>query len=132
MKLCEVVKQSVNWDTKSEKQQLALVRRSGRNIYKISNPSEAVQLAAVKQRPYAIICIKNPLEAVQLAAVNNHGYVIQYIKNPTQTALLTALKDLRFINNQDHYELFVKKQFANNTILMKKWLRYGEAKREQS
>jgi hypothetical protein len=131
MKLFEIAKQPVDWNTKSEKQQLALVRRSGSNIYKIHSPSEAVQLAAISQHEYAIRYIKNPSEAVQLAAISQHGYVIQYIKNPTQTVLLTVLKDLRFINKQGIYERFVKKYFANNTLLMKKWPRYGEAMREQ-
>jgi hypothetical protein len=132
MKLNEIAKQPVDWNTKSEKAQIDFVRSYGENIGKIDNPSEAVQLAAVNNYGPAIAYIKNPSEGVQLAAISQQGYLIKYINNPTQTVLLTVLKDLRFINNQGIYEKAVRRLFANNTLLMKKWLRYGEAMREQS
>ncbi|MCK9369634.1 hypothetical protein M0R04_06980 [Candidatus Dojkabacteria bacterium] len=130
MKLNEIAKQPVDWNLKSEKEQIAMVRRNGVNIEKIDNPSEAVQLAAVIDRGYVIKYIKNPLESVQLKVVNLRVHNIVCIKNPTQKVLLVALKNQEFIESQTIYDNFVKKQFANNTILMKKWLRYGEAMRE--
>ncbi len=108
MKLFEISKQQADWNTKYEKQQIAIVSRDGHIIDKIHNPSEAVQIAAVEAWPYGIIGIEHP----------------------TQTVLLVALKDERFIRTQLGYEDFIKTHFANNTLLMKKWLRYGEAMRE--
>jgi hypothetical protein len=108
MKLFEIAGQPVDWNTKSEKQ----------------------QIAGVRFRVDRILNINNPSEAVQLEVVNQHGYNINCIRNPTQKVVLAALKNLDFIELQENYEAFVKKYFANNTILMKKWLRYGEAMRE--
>jgi hypothetical protein len=131
MKLFEIAKPKINWNTKTEKEQIDLVNSNGYDILLIHNPSEAVQLAAVTREGPAIMYIENPFESVQLAAVKQNGYTINYIKNPTQKVLLTALKNLNFIKLQKAYETFVKEYFADNTLLMKKWLRYGEAIREQ-
>ncbi len=48
MKLFEIAKPPVDWNTKSEKQQIAMVRRDPYNISRIANPSEPVQLVAVQ------------------------------------------------------------------------------------
>jgi hypothetical protein len=64
-----------------------------------------------------------------MAAANQNGHVIQYIKNPNQLVIKTALMNQQFINNQPVYEAYVKNLFENNAMLMKKWLRYGEAMR---
>ncbi len=97
----------IDWNTRSEKQKIAGV---GANAYRIQH-------------------IDDPSEAVQLAAVNQAGYAIKFIVNPTQVVLLTSLKDQRFINNQCAYEKFVKEYFANNTLLLKKWIKCGEFNR---
>ncbi|MCK9369601.1 hypothetical protein M0R04_06810 [Candidatus Dojkabacteria bacterium] len=131
MKLNEIAKPIIDWNTKSEKEQIDFVRSESFNIEKIDNPSEVVQLSAVKQHPFAIRYIKNPSEDAQLAAVNKYAWTIHYIKNPTTKVLLTTLKDLKFIKDEEEYNGFIKQYFANNKLLMKKWLRYGEAMRGQ-
>jgi hypothetical protein len=142
----------------TEREQLAAVNRSGFEIEFINNPSEAVQLAAVNQNASAIKYIINkgivPSEAVQLAAVCKTGHLIKdidnpseivqlgaisrdwraiiYISNPTPYVVKTALLDQRFIDRQQNYERYIKNQFKDNALLMKKWLRYGETMRSQS
>jgi hypothetical protein len=137
----------------TDRGQLKLVRNDGFNIRHIINPSEAVQIAAVEQEPFAIEDIKNPSEAVQLAAVKRNAYsikfienpsvevqiaavkqngcAIKYIPNPVPLVVMTALKSKRLIQLKPRYESFVKETFKDNTILMKKWLRYGETMRNQ-
>ncbi len=119
----------------SEAVQRAAVLQNGmafKYIYKKGIvPSEAIQLDAVKIRGYTIQHIKNPSEAVQLAAVKRDGHAIQFIKNPAPGVIQLALKHPTLISKPDDYERLVKKYFANNTILMKKWLRYGQVMRDQ-
>ena len=43
--------------------------------------SEKVQLAAVNECGYAIKFIKNPSETIQLAAVNQNGFAIRFMTN---------------------------------------------------
>ncbi|MCK9369656.1 hypothetical protein M0R04_07090 [Candidatus Dojkabacteria bacterium] len=132
MRLTEyLMLESVDWNTKSEKEQIDLVTKDGLSIRHIEHPSLAVQMAAINQYSWAIRYIKNPSEAIQLTAVAIAAWVVRYIDNPTTKVLLTALKDLKFIKDEEEYNGFVKKYFANNTLLMKKWLRYGEAMRGQ-
>ncbi len=157
MKLYEVVKPKVDWNKKSEKQQIAIVRRSGYMIRRIANPSEAVKLAAVSENGHVIDDIDNPSEAIQLAAVNSAsdaliwitkkgivpsdavqsaavsrmGSLIRYIKHPSSQVVKVALTDQRFIGFKESYEREVKRIFSNNALLMKKWLRYGETMRNQ-
>jgi hypothetical protein len=158
VKLNEVAKSKVDWNTKSEGQQIALVKRAWNSIRLIDNPSEAVQLAAVTRDGLALDIIvkkgikpseavqiaavsesgiiiqdiRNPSEAVQLAAVNQTGYAIEFIKVEliTQLVAKTALIDVKYIkHHRESYNEMVHKLFANNTVLLKKWLRYGEAMR---
>ncbi len=91
---------------------------------------EREQIELVSANGWAIKHMQNPAEAVQLAAINHTGYAIRYIRNPTQEALLLGLKSQDFIYDQPAYDRFIKLQFANNTLLMKKWLRYGQTMRE--
>lgn len=111
MKLTEVVipkKPAVDWNTRSEKDQIAMIKRLGMYgadaIRKINNPSPKVQLIAVTKNPIAILSITNP----------------------TPEAASVVLTNEDFINNSRHYEYFVRKYFKDNTVLMNKWLRYAE------
>lgn len=133
MKLTHLLESTKDWDwnTKTEKQQIAMVRRHQYNIVRITNPSEPVQLAAVTQNGDAVRYIKNPSEAVQAAAVNQDAFSIGFIRNPITAVIRKALMDPLLINNQQVYDREVKRLFANNTLLMKKWLRYGENMRNQ-
>ncbi len=129
MKLYEIANQQVDWNTKTEEDQIELVNMDGLAIRYIDHPSVAVQMAAINQYSWAIQHIKNPPEIVQLAAININGWSVKYIDNPTKPVLLKALKSQDFIDDDKSYNDFIKKYFANNTLLMKKWLRYGEAMR---
>ncbi|MCK9369659.1 hypothetical protein M0R04_07105 [Candidatus Dojkabacteria bacterium] len=132
MKLLEIAKPPVDWNTRSEKEQIAMVKRSFNGIRKIDDPSELVQIESILKNISSLEYIKNPTEHVMQKAAARCGYAVLFIKNPSQKVLLIALKEPGFIGMQTRYEIFVKKYFANNTLLMKKWLRYGEAVREQS
>jgi hypothetical protein len=131
VKLFEIAKQPIDWNTKSEKQQIAMVRKTTAGIKKIKNPSEAVQLASLKSYGWCNLkYIENPTEAVQLTAVSYSGYAIMYIENPPPNLIKIALTQTNLINSPPKYEEVVNKLFRNNTLLMKKWLRYGEAMRD--
>jgi hypothetical protein len=117
-------------DDPSEKVQLVAVQRDPFSIYYIKNPTEKVQLLAVSLNAYTIRSIKNPSEAVQLEAIREgNGRVVQFLENPTASAIKAALTQQGLIDDSMDYTRIVKKLFANNTILMNKWLRYGEAMR---
>ncbi len=141
----------IDWNTKTEAEQIAFVQEDGFNIEYINDPSESVQMAAVNQNGYSIQCIKNPSEAVQLVAVKNNGWSIRHIKNPSEAVQLAAVNEngwvleditkpppqlikialqrLALSGYEQRYRDLVKKVFANNALLMRKWLRYDETMR---
>ncbi len=114
----------------TEEEQLSYVSRCGGFIRFIENPSEAVQLAAVNKDGSAIQDIENPHESVQMMAIQKGAWVICSIDCPSPKAIKTALTTQSFINNSYDYDRTVKKIFADNALLMKKWLRYSESMRE--
>jgi hypothetical protein len=147
----------VDWDTKSEQEQLELVNKDGRDIQRITNPSEALQLAAIKQDVSAIYSIESPTEkaqmlavskfgysikylykigiepseAVQLAAINQTAFSIEYILNPLPNVIKAALTSPGIIRADTFYNAEVERIFKDNIMLMKKWIRYGETMRDQ-
>jgi hypothetical protein len=129
VKLNEVTKPKVDWNKKSEEQQINLILTNPYSIQAIEDPTERVQLAAVDSDGYSIRFIKNPTEQVQLVAVERRGHRIKYITNPTPAAIKIALTDFDFIADDEVYDSEVRRLFANNAIMMKKWLRYGETMR---
>ncbi|MCK9369772.1 hypothetical protein M0R04_07700 [Candidatus Dojkabacteria bacterium] len=131
MKLIEVAKLPVDWNTKSEKQQIAMVRRKGHAVTRIANPSEAVQLAAIRHQPWAVVFLKNPTLAAQKLAVKLEPWQLDAIKNPDPAIIRMALTDIRFIQSPSSYIRTVNWLFKDNDLLMKKWLRYGETMRNQ-
>jgi hypothetical protein len=118
-------------DNPSEAVQLAAVTRNGFSLEYIKNkhPSELVQLAAVKNYGFAIQWILNPSEAVQLAAVRQNPWSIRKIKSPSQSTIKSVLTNPNVFSVPNEYETLVKRFFKDNTMLMKKWLRYAEAMR---
>ena len=112
----------------SEAVQLAAVQQDGYVIYHINNPSEVVQLAAVQQNGYAIEYIDNPSERVKLAAVTENGHAIERIDNPSKQVIFTVLTNHNFIQNNNKYHGYdsaVRKLFPNSSILVDKWIKYG-------
>ncbi len=116
----------IDWNLKSEEEQIAFVSKDGYAIVYIDNPSEVVQTAAVNQNGYVLHHIKNPSEAVRLAAVRQYGGAIYYINNPTKQEIKIALTDQKFIVFRATYEQIIKRIFANNALMMRKWIRYGK------
>jgi hypothetical protein len=130
------VKQSGNAleyiENPSETVQLVAVRQNGWAVHYITNPSETVQKMAIWPDIYAIKSIKNPTPSVQMEVVRAMSRAIEFIDNPTEEAIKTAFTDEKFIKDSPtSYEVQVKRVFKGNTLLMKKWLRYGEAMRNQ-
>ncbi len=138
-------------DKASEQEQLAAIKKNATAIYNISAPTREMQELAIRAKPtiiaspihfdedmimlaislngFVIAGVKNPTEEMQLIAVRNHPGTLSSIKNPTKLTIRTALTDERnFIHDQIYgaYQHEVKQLFANNALLMKKWLRYGE------
>ena len=127
MKLRDIFENNTGLNNRSDEEQLAAVKQWGDAIQYIKNPSPAVQLAAVKQDVYAIRWIENPSPEVQLAAVNQNGDAIQYIENPPHEWITLP----SIIRNKDLYDAMIKKIYANNNLLIKKWIRYGDTMREE-
>ncbi|MCK9369765.1 hypothetical protein M0R04_07665 [Candidatus Dojkabacteria bacterium] len=116
----------------TQEEQIAAVYNNWTKISRIDNPSEAVQLTAVQQSLRAIQYIKNPTENVQLFVVKYIPVYVTMIEHPTHNVVRIALKDTQFIKHEpEAYFRFVRRHFADNALLMKKWLRYGETIREQ-
>jgi hypothetical protein len=120
---------------RTEEEQLAVVKRTAYAIKHIKNPSEAVQLAAVAQDGFAICYVIDnrnvPSEAVQMLAVKQDVYTIHVIRNPAPAVIKAALTNSALVHQVLEYEYLVNKLFADNALLMKKWIRYGETMRNQ-
>jgi hypothetical protein len=124
MKLIEVVtpkKRSVDWNIRSDQDQIAMINRSGK--YAMINGLGMYGVDAIRK-------IDNPSPKVQIFVVTKNPFAILSIKNPTSEAVSSVLTNERFINSIDVYNKFVKQFFKNNTVLMNKWLRYAENIRE--
>ncbi len=67
-----------------------------------------------------------------LAIKKQPKYITYFIPNPTTEMIKYALTNPSVIEDKQFYESTVRKLFANNTLLMKKWIRYGEAMRSQA
>jgi hypothetical protein len=61
--------------------------------------------------------------------VTNNAWAIQYIEYPSLNSIKLALNHREVIKYPLVYERVVKIVFKNNTLLIKKWLRYGETMR---
>ncbi len=99
MKLKGIIRlnEAINWNTKSEKEQLQLVRGNGQSVKFIQNPSAVVQMAAVRQDAFALKFITHPHEAVIIAAINQNSDIFSYIANNlnlrmSETVQLAAVK----------------------------------------
>jgi hypothetical protein len=116
----------------SEAVQLAAVSSVGEVVGDLTDPSEAVQLAAVNQDAWAIQYIDNPSPEVQQTAVDNAGWeVLQYVHNRSPIVVKNVLMNYELITDEILYRFVVTTLLKDNTLLMKKWLRYGETMRNQ-
>ncbi len=126
----------------SEAVQLAAVTGSGYAIRWIKKPSEQVQLITINDSEEFLEFIKKPTEAVQLIAIKHSGLAIMKliekgIKSFSPIMIKTALTDPELINfsgswgKMASYNDVVVALFPNNALLMKKWIRYGQAMRDE-
>lgn len=87
---------------------------SGSNAYGLSILEKIIRPISIK--------LQN-----RLMKRKNGVFVISSIRNFSKDGLTQVLTDEDIINNfPGTYQSFVKKQFANNIVLMNKWLRYAE------
>jgi hypothetical protein len=94
----DVFKMIINGDIYSKDSQMNVVKRDGRNIRYIKNPSEESQLEAVRQNANNIKFIKNPTEEVLLTMVRRNGHNIHLIEDPSPAVqLAAAINDLNSI-----------------------------------
>ena len=81
---------------KTEEQQLKAVKKDGRVLNFIENPSEKVKLAALCENGCNIQHLDRSNEKEQIVAVKENGWAIEYIKNPSEIVQLTAIvEDIR-------------------------------------
>ena len=113
----------------SENVQLAAVYKSPQSIEHIKNPTERVQLDAVHRSPHSIGYIKNPTEKVQIAAVTHSWRNVLRIDNPTKKVKFVVLTDIEAIMHPK-YNYVVEQLFPNSSILVDKWIKYGERVRK--
>lgn len=137
MKLNELF-ETVDWNSKSEKQQIAAIKRSYNVFSQIKNPSEAVQLAAVKEYAYNIIHLLDnniiPSEDVQLTTIQHslsNITMVEIIRVFTRYNVKLSANVILAILHHNKYNhsnkiKFIKEYFANNSLLIAKWLRYLE------
>ena len=126
--------EAVDINDLSEYEQIAYVRNRLGNIAEINNPSERVQLAAVRQHGtnlwYIIQNGINPSERVQLAAVKDNPMVyirlIDLHHNWSKQCKYVILTHPKLIMKPMGYEHAVKNLFPDSSILVDKWIKYGE------
>jgi hypothetical protein len=88
-------------------------------------PEDVIQ-TAVRKLPANITQVKKPSEELKLLAVSKNGSLIKGFHNPSKELLNAALTEPKFVKSEKDYNKFVKQQFKDNTVLMNKWLRYGD------
>jgi hypothetical protein len=118
-----------------EAAQLAAVTRYGYSIENIIDkgiiPSDKVQVAAVKQNSGALQILQHTgikiSPRLHFIEVYNVPSIENYFINPTRENLNIVLTDQKFIMEwKKIYDKFVKHIFANNSVMVNKWLRYSE------
>jgi hypothetical protein len=100
--------------------------RDGDYIQYIDDPSEEVQLAAVNHTSSSIQYIKCPTERVQMCVMYRSISNIVCIQSPCKQAMdyLLTNEDLITLNFEG-YKAMVLLLFKDNSIMVNKWLRYG-------
>jgi hypothetical protein len=123
---------SIDWDAQPIEKQLIMVKADPWSIELISDPDEELQLVAVRLDPEAVQFIENPTISVQRLVIAGNPWNIDYINNPSPAIVIEVLKNPQVFADEFYYSTYVKRYFANNTLLMKKWLRYGDLMRTRT
>lgn len=90
--------------------------------------TEPEMIAAVKEDPDNIMHMSHATEKVQLTAVKEYGGALRnfWADRPSKAVVNAALTEPTFVHDKRSYDALVKDMFADNSILMNKWLRYGD------
>jgi hypothetical protein len=151
-----VVMNQPELENATEQEQLKAIQENPAAIHNLKNPTREMQKIAIEKKPTVIVALKrgtrfdedmlmlavslngfvisnieNPSEELQLAAVTNHIGAIESIAHPTTAVIKLALTNENNFYHEQRYHAFqhnVKRIFADNAVLMKKWLRYGETR----
>ena len=125
--------------------QQAAVKQYGPSIeFIIKNgitPSNKVQELAVQQKGESIFHILQagiiPSLKLQLLAVQQNGYAIKYLLDAgiklSKTVIWTGLTNENIMKryNKQRYDDVVKQLFPTSSLLVNKWIRYGDRARAQ-
>lgn len=72
---------------------LSLVKRHGRSILRIVNPSLEMQYAAIENDPSSVYYMQDAPDEVKLAAIQKDGLQLTRIRNPTEEMIQEAIKN---------------------------------------
>lgn len=99
---------------------------------KFHNMTEPQMIAAVKEDPDNIMHMSNATPKVMMAAVKTYGGTLRnfWMEKPSKEIVNAALTEPSFVSNARDYNNLVKDMFADNGILMNKWIRYGQNMRD--
>jgi hypothetical protein len=95
---------------------------------KFHKMTEPQMIAAVKEDPDNIMHMSNATPKVLMAAVKEYGGALRNFwmdHDVPKEVINTALTEPTFVHNKRDYDNLVKDMFADNGILMNKWIRYG-------
>jgi hypothetical protein len=96
------------------------------SFHKMTEPE---MIASVKEDPDNIMHMPNATPKVMIAAVKEYGGALRNFwmdRDIPKEVINTALTEPSFVTNGRDYDSLVKDMFADNSILMNKWLRYGK------
>jgi hypothetical protein len=111
---------------------LSQIQNNWVHIKDIEDPDEEVQLFALSRATLSIKYIKNPTPRVQMEAVKRTCGMILHIANPCQEVIDYVLRNQDFIAFKKSWDDIIMKIFGQNTIMVNKWIRYGDRMRSLS
>jgi hypothetical protein len=104
---------------------LNLIGTNWINIKDIEDPCEEVQIAAIQKATLSIKYIKTPTLKAQMEAVQRNAGMIIHILSPYQEVIDHILKCQDLIMFKEIWDNSIKSIFKDNSIMVNKWLRYG-------
>lgn len=108
---------------------LSQIQNNWFHIKDIEDPDEELQLFALGRATLSIKYIKNPTPRVQMEAVKRTCGMILHIEDPCQEVIDYVLRNQDFIAFKVAWDDIIMKIFKQNTIMVNKWIRYGDRMR---